>query len=73
VRSARRLARRARDVDPFGRARVLVPSMPIAAVAARLTHHRARCDAVIRIGLGYYAADGVASLLEPIAGRHRPR
>jgi membrane-associated phospholipid phosphatase len=66
------LDRLARDVDPLGRARYLIPSLAAAYVVPRLTGRRGVADAVLRIGLGYAAADGFEAALKPAVGRHRP-
>jgi membrane-associated phospholipid phosphatase len=62
----------ARVVDPLGRARYLVPSLVGSYAAARLTRHHALANTILRIGLGYAAADGNESILKPAIGRHRP-
>lgn len=62
----------ARDIDPFGRARFLLPAMAVAFVGPRLVGKRALSDAAGRIALGYLAADAVESVLKPALGRHRP-
>ena len=69
---SRALARVARDVDPLGRARYLVPALVGAYAVPRLAGRRGVANAVLRIGLGYAAADGLESVLKPSVGRHRP-
>jgi membrane-associated phospholipid phosphatase len=60
------------SVDPLGRARYLVPTMVAAFVVTRVARKRRVSDAVLRIGLGYAAADAIGSVLKPTVGRHRP-
>ena len=60
-------------LDPFGRARYLLPALAGAWLLPRLTGHEATADAALRVGLGYLAADAVESVLKPAVGRHRPQ
>lgn len=62
----------ARNVDPFGRARYVVPSLVGAYVVPRLAGRHRFSDAVLRIGMGYAVTSGVVSVLKPAIGRHRP-
>jgi membrane-associated phospholipid phosphatase len=66
------LDRIADDVDPFGRARYLVPALVVGAVVPRLVGATGLSSAVVRIGLGYAVADGMESILKSAVGRHRP-
>lgn len=66
------LDRVADAVDPLGRARYLVPAMVGAYVTTRIIRNRRWSEALVRIGVGYAAADIVESLLKPAVGRHRP-
>jgi membrane-associated phospholipid phosphatase len=66
------LDRIADDVDPFGRARYLVPALVAGAVVPRLVGATGVSSAVVRIGLGYAVADGIESVLKSAVGRHRP-
>ena len=58
--------------DPFGRAGILVPALALSVIVPRVVGKRALSDAMLRVALGYAAADGVESLLKPLVGRHRP-
>jgi membrane-associated phospholipid phosphatase len=69
---SRSLDRVADAVDPFGRARYLVPAIAGAYVATRVAGARPWSDAVLRIGLGYAVADGIGSAMKPMVGRRRP-
>ena len=60
------------DVDPFGRAHYLVPSLVAGAVIPRLLGRTALSNAIVRVGLGYAVADGIESVLKSAVGRHRP-
>lgn len=68
----RSLDKVAEIVDPFGRAGVLVPALAASVVAPRLVGRRVVSDAMLRVALGYVAADGVESVLKPLVGRRRP-
>lgn len=66
------LDRVAGGLDPFGRAKYLVPALVTAyAVPLVLRRHR-WADAALRVGLAYAVSDGVESVLKPLVGRHRP-
>jgi membrane-associated phospholipid phosphatase len=62
----------ARDADPLGRARYLIPAMAAAVVVPRLAGRRDLSNAALRVALGYLAADAAESALKPLVGRHRP-
>lgn len=62
----------ARDVDPLGRARYLVPALVGAYLVPRLAGRHRLSDAVLRIGMGYAVTSGMVSVLKPAIGRHRP-
>lgn len=66
------LQRIADDLDPLGRARYLVPTLVASAVVPRLVGATGLSNAVVRIGLGYAAADAMESVLKSAVGRHRP-
>jgi hypothetical protein len=68
---SRTLDRLADAVDPLGRARYLVPAMAGAYVTARVAGNRRWSQALVRIGIGYAAADIIESVLKPTVGRHR--
>lgn len=62
----------ARNVDPLGRARYLVPALVGGYLVPRLAGAHRLADAALRVGLGYAVADGIESVLKPAIGRHRP-
>jgi membrane-associated phospholipid phosphatase len=67
------LDRLAGDLDPFGRAKYLVPALAADyAIPLVIRQHR-WADAALRIGLAYGASDAIESVLKPLVGRHRPR
>jgi undecaprenyl-diphosphatase len=63
----------ARVIDPFGRARFIVPALAVSVVVPRVAGKRAVSDAMLRVALAYAAADGAESILKPLVGRHRPQ
>ncbi|MDE3151474.1 MAG: phosphatase PAP2 family protein [Gemmatimonadota bacterium] len=66
------LDRVAGGLDPFGRAKYLVPALVAGyALPLALRQHR-WADAALRVGLAYAVSDGVESVLKPLVGRHRP-
>ena len=68
----RTLDRAATAVDPFGRARFILPALAASWGASRLTRHPHVANAVLRIAAGYLAADAAESALKGSVGRHRP-
>lgn len=64
--------RAANLIDPFGRARLLVPALAASAVIPRFFHARPLADAALRIGLGYAAADLAGGAMRVVIARHRP-
>lgn len=66
------LDRLAGGLDPFGRAKYLVPALAADYVVPLALRDHRWADAALRIGLGYAASDGIESVLKPLVGRHRP-
>ena len=62
----------ARDAGPFGQAHNILPVLAVSVIAPRIAGQRALSDALLRVTLGYFAADGVESIAKPLVGRHRP-
>ena len=56
---SRTLNHLAADIDPLGRAGVLVPALVASYVVPRVAGKKTRADAMLRVGLGYATADAI--------------
>ena len=59
-------------LDPFGRAKFLVPALTADYVVPLVLRDDRWAHAALRVGLSYAVADGLEGMLKPIVGRHRP-
>jgi membrane-associated phospholipid phosphatase len=58
--------------NALGTGRNLIAALLVTYVGARLLHHRALADDVLRASAGYAASNAIVGLLKPAVGRHRP-
>jgi len=66
------LDRLAGGLDPFGRAKYIVPALVAGYVLPLALRQHRWADAALRVGLAYAASDAIESVLKPLVGRHRP-
>jgi len=58
--------------NTVGTGRNLIAGLAVSYIGARLTHHRATADAVLRVSAGYAVSNAIVGVLKPVVGRHRP-
>ena len=58
--------------NALGTGRNIIAALAISYIGARVTHHRATADAVLRVSAGYAASNAIVGVLKPVVGRHRP-
>lgn len=59
-------------LDPFGRAKYLVPALTADYLVPLVLRDAPWAHAALRVGLSYAASDALEAVLKPIVGRHRP-
>ena len=58
--------------NALGTGRNIIGALVISYIGARVTHHRATADAVLRVSAGYAVSNVIVGVLKPVVGRHRP-